>query len=341
MNLSSVRATRSHGAMVIVLSDGSDAAEPAAADNADVSRMLLRLSVRIIRSRLTMDEFERVRGIRKTILCIHKVPIRSGLPFAHPARGCYESNVPLQHLTFIEKDPPPRKIARPHMVTYDARLQSFGGNNSEFAIARDLLASHGFFSVSSDDDVTQCFYCGAIMANWTVSDIPIREHRRLAPDCYYAVALHDLLRRQTGLMYGSLNRVSFVRVLIPDKRRRSLHNPFERAYEDSTIREASFRGRNGERWKWDSYEPAHMMAEIGFVFIGSHGWKARRRIMQKVKGSDLPNISDAVQCFSCGYVFYDWNHGKACPWTEHASWSNNCKYLRRSEQQTFIIRAPR
>lgn len=78
--------------------------------------------------------------------------------------------------------------------------------------------------------------------------------------------------------------------------------------------------------------PAHTMAAIGFLFLGTAGWKEQKHTMLKTKShggtEEENNVSDAVQCFSCRYIFYNWTHDRACPWTEHASWSGNCEHVR-------------
>lgn len=214
-----------------------------------IVRTTLRQSVRQIRSRLLMDN---IYNNRRVVVCSQR-PSRKSTAFVHSSRGCYDSMVSLPQLSPMDKEPTLRIFAaRPDMTTLDSRLQSFEKSwNMKFPIAHEMLASHGFFRVISEnlyDDTTQCFYCEARFSNWTMSDVPIREHRRLWPKCYYGVALHDLLRRQNGLMYKSLSRFVFVRVLIPDKRRKSVINTLERAYGDSNVRECSFRqGRYGER----------------------------------------------------------------------------------------------
>lgn len=254
--------------------------------------------------------------------------------FLHFYKACYISNVPLRSM-LRNRQKIANVIVRKDMTTIKKRLSTFDGRwNDRNSVSREELATIGFFM--SAYNVTQCFSCGLLFYDWNMSDVPMREHIRLAPMCYFATKLYERLKKYT---MRSVNRRSLVRVLIPDKRKKnSIDTSFERAYEDVKIRESSYIGR----WKLQTYLPARMMADIGFVYIGYAGLTARKKNMiarGKSHRSDFDvacfENSDVVQCFNCQYIFYEWS-SEACPFTEHSSWSENCKYLRLYRERNKI-----
>lgn len=49
------------------------------------------------------------------------------------------------------------------------------------------MAEAGFYycGTKKDFDATACFCCGKVLDGWESTDIPIEEHRKHAPQCYF------------------------------------------------------------------------------------------------------------------------------------------------------------
>ena len=67
---------------------------------------------------------------------------------------------------------------------FSTRLESFREYDPSLPVSKYPLADAGFFLVKRPD-FTECFACGIVLNAWEEGDEPMKEHKRLAPNCSY------------------------------------------------------------------------------------------------------------------------------------------------------------
>ncbi|XP_011298332.1 apoptosis 2 inhibitor [Fopius arisanus] len=85
------------------------------------------------------------------------------------------------HRLGIQKHTAPRQ---PKHATYEGRLRTFQGWPENLRQTPEMLATAGFYYVSSGDQV-RCFHCDGGLHNWEADDDPWTEHARWFPKCGY------------------------------------------------------------------------------------------------------------------------------------------------------------
>ncbi|XP_032690646.1 E3 ubiquitin-protein ligase XIAP-like [Odontomachus brunneus] len=323
-----------------------------------MSDHILMMSTLVIRLRIYDLNRYAVRNYCRTTTCKHSFD--SHVRKAYETKLCYRVTVPkVRRLPKLMSSVTEEYTVQHHdMIQVDQRFQSFTERSS--GITAKWLALQGFFCRRRDEENAAttdicCFVCGFILRNDTLlTQAPLREHCRLAPNCPFASSLYRSLLRLSdtqryNILYGTFMRANEVNVLLPielvDLRRRkaSQNTPmpydWRRTYELESSRVESFRRL---RWPLEDNLPAVHMAQCGFVSIGIDGLRSRmkymyhpigrRRLIMMVPPIDDAAGDDAVQCFACGGIFYNWQDA-ACPWTEHASWYPNCSFVVKGKVQ--------
>ena len=100
------------------------------------------------------------------------------MPVPMMANGYY-SNLYEQLVSPVAKGSGRRDFSR-----FSRRLDSFREYDTSLPVSKYPLADAGFFLVKQPD-FTECFACGIVLNAWEEGDEPMKEHKRLAPNCSY------------------------------------------------------------------------------------------------------------------------------------------------------------
>lgn len=98
-------------------------------------------------------------------------------------------------LYFTEKieSEPNREVKPPKFrsyKTFDIRLKSFIGFESNCVLPVEMFARSGFF-YKGFADIVACFQCGFVHRKWQHGDDPIKIHMQMNPDCYHITELRN------------------------------------------------------------------------------------------------------------------------------------------------------
>lgn len=189
------------------------------------------------------------------------------------------------------------------------RLQSFRNWPISHIVTPESLARAGFCYLNHNNTAF-CIHCNGFIDNWKSGDDPDTKHRRLFPNCPFVrsvilprLGIHENDVASSTHLDGEIQRELHINVL-RTKPQNDDYNTFE-------SRLCTF-----ETWPKALAQTPGKLADAGFFYMG---------------------FGDAVECFSCGICFRDWEP-QDDPWIEHAKASPRCNYVLMVKGEDFIER---
>jgi baculoviral IAP repeat-containing protein 2/3 len=151
----------------------------------------------------------------------------------------------------------------------ETRLRTFENRWPLNWLAPLQLAQAGFFYFNIGDQV-KCAFCGGIIGQWEINDLPLEEHRKFFPDC-------PVIRAQ---------EVQEAEVIEEDSGIQSVRTP--KSPEFSTL---DSRIRSYANWDGTIQDPT-ILSQAGFYYLGT-GDEVRAKKRKKMfphQHVDINNI---------------------------------------------------
>ncbi|KAK3577417.1 hypothetical protein CHS0354_032263 [Potamilus streckersoni] len=220
------------------------------------------------------------------------------------------------------------------------RLETFHNWPAYAAVNARDLAKNGFLYTGIGDRV-QCAFCHNVISGWTPQDNVATEHKKLSPDCAFALGVHNMGNipieepsRPVNLTPYQVTGEYFKQQIQSAPRTQSgssgnfsgnyaqaahLNPPDARGQialaGSNTLqhRQAKYQDWNLESTRLATYtswpsqlnQKPQALAKAGLFYMGQ---------------------GDRVKCFWCGGELYDWEPHDD-PWEEHAKWFPACGFL--------------
>ncbi|KAF2904279.1 hypothetical protein ILUMI_01898 [Ignelater luminosus] len=188
------------------------------------------------------------------------------------------------------------------------RLQSFKNWPISHIVTPKNLARAGFCYLN-DNNSALCIYCNGLIDNWESGDDPDMKHIRLFPNCPFvqSVILPRLEIHEDDVAISTHLDGAIQRELHVNIRSKPQNNDYD-TFES--------RLRTFGDWPQALAQTPGKLADAGFFYMG---------------------FGDAVECFSCGICFRDWEP-QDDPWIEHAKASPHCNYMLKVKGGNFVKR---
>lgn len=192
------------------------------------------------------------------------------------------------------------------------RIESFRGWRKSDVIRPIDLATAGFY-YTGFSDLVRCFACHVEICRWEPNDIPLNDHARFSPECFFVRRVLELEGRDSERtaavptprsrdVCGPSGQVAFrdtetsIAKAVVDRA-----EPAHPEYRSNVSRLASF-----EHWPKHTPQKKEVLASCGFFYTG---------------------LGDRTLCYQCGLGLKDWEPTDN-PWEQHAKHSNRrCRHL--------------
>ncbi|GIZ02626.1 hypothetical protein CEXT_12071 [Caerostris extrusa] len=207
-------------------------------------------------------------------------------------------NPPSHHLErFLSDDHSLEKQIFDVMKYEVNRYNSFMGRWPLSYVKTKDLAENGFFYLLSEDRV-QCAFCGIIIDDWNVGDIPLKEHMKKAPKCPFLMTSNvgNIPMQKQKPVKKSLSK------LIPNSKSNSTSLSGQAKYP--RMMELKNRFATYKDWPLIMLS-SRQLSECGLFYTGN---------------------GDIVTCFYCGGSLGNWELNDD-PWVEHEKFFPDCGYL--------------
>ncbi|KAL3881346.1 hypothetical protein ACJMK2_027798 [Sinanodonta woodiana] len=245
------------------------------------------------------------------------------------------------------------------------RLETFHNWPVNAAVSARDLAKNGFLYTGIGDRA-QCAFCHNVISGWTPQDNVATEHRKLSPDCAFALGVHNMGNipieepsRSVNLSPFQVTGEYFKQQIQNATRTHSGNygNFSSNVAQAAHLNPPDARGLSGSYGNFSSnvaqaahLNPADARGQIGLTSSNAlqhrqakyQDWNLESTRLASYKSwpsqlNQKPQAlakaglfylgqGDRVKCFWCGGELYDWDP-QDDPWEEHAKWFPECGYV--------------
>ena len=161
-------------------------------------------------------------------------------------------------------------VSNVQMSELKNRLRTFVGNESLFLVETTSLAIAGLYYTGLNDRV-KCAFCKKQIEHWASEDNPLKEHRRISPQCSFVKKIFSAQRPQqncSGTEQCS-STSSALSSSLPSSQSSSVSSLLNRLNPSNpSLMKFDDRLQTFRRYNWSSHMSPSEMAAAGFFYSG-------------------------------------------------------------------------
>ena len=190
-------------------------------------------------------------------------------PFKHVEPVMYKTKEHDSHRIPSYKEP--LYVADVQMSELKNRLRTFVGNESLFLVETTSLAVAGLYYTGLNDRV-KCAFCKKQIEHWASEDNPLKEHRRISPQCSFVKKIFSVQRPQqncSGTEQCSSTSSALSSSLPSSQSSSSVSSLLNRLNPSNpSLMKFDDRLQTFRRYNWSSHMSPSEMAAAGFFYSG-------------------------------------------------------------------------